>query len=266
MAALIVTAPGGARLAAMTHPADGPVGVLIVPGAPQTRAGAHRGFVTLARAVAAQGHPVLRIDRRGLGDSDGDDPGFHAIGGDLAAAAAALRATFPAVRRVIGLGLCDGAAALALAPGGFDALVLLNPWLADGDRMGDLPPAAAIRSRYRDRLLKPRHWLRLLRGEVELRGILRGVGRAAQGDARSQTAQQVADRLASFPGRVLVVLAGADATAQAFAQQWHGPTFSRARRRGSVAMVTVPGATHTFARPDHAAALDRIVTEFAAQC
>jgi exosortase A-associated hydrolase 1 len=263
---LILTAPDGVRLAAMAHPGDAAVGVLVVPGAPQTRAGAHRGFVALATALSARGHPVLRFDRRGLGDSDGEDPGFRAIGPDIAAAGAALRAAFPTVRRVIGLGLCDGAAALALDPRGFDALALLNPWLADGDRMGDLPPVAAIRARYRDRLLQPRHWLRLLRGGVRLGALARGVQRAAQGDGVTQTAVRIAGRLADFPGPTLIALAGADATAQAFAQQWRGPMFEQARRRAAVELVTVAGAGHTFARPEHAAALAGSVTAFAARC
>lgn len=263
---LIVTAPDGAALAAMANPADGATGVLIIPGAPQTRVGAHRGFVGLADALAAAGHPVLRIDRRGLGDSDGDDPGFAAIGPDIAAAQQALRGAFPAVRQVIGIGLCDGATALALAPDGLDALVLLNPWLADGTRMGDLPPAAALRARYRDRLLSPRHWLRLLRGEVRLSALGRGLGRAAQGDPPTRTETALARSLAAFPGPVLVVLAGADATAHAFAARWQGEAFSPARRSGRVRLATIPGATHTFARPDHAAELARHVVEFATRC
>lgn len=263
---LIITAPDGCRLAGMAHTGAGPVGVLIVPGAPQTRVGAHRGFVALAGALAARGHPVLRFDRRGLGDSDGEDPGFRGIGPDIAAAGAALRAAFPHVRRVIGLGLCDGAAALALNPGGCDALALLNPWLADSDRMGDLPPAAAIRTRYRDRLRQPRQWLRLLSGEVRLGALLRGLRRAASGDTPTRTALAMAERLAAFPGPVMIALAGADATAQAFARQWHGAIFERARRRGSAQLVTIPGAGHTFAGQQDAAALTAAVTRFAARC
>lgn len=263
---LIVTAPDGAALAAVAHPADGATGVLIIPGAPQTRLGAHRGFVQLADTLAKAGHPVLRLDRRGLGDSDGQDPGFAAIGTDIAAAQLALRHAFPAVRRVIGVGLCDGATALALEPGGLEALVLLNPWLADGARMGDLPPAAALRARYRDRLLSPRHWLRLLRGEVWLAALGRGLRRAAQGDPVSRTEAALARSLAAFPGSVLVVLGGADATAQAFAARWQGATFAPARRSGRVSLATIPGATHTFARPDHAADLARRVVEFAGRC
>lgn len=250
----------------MAHPADGGVGVLLVPGAPQTRAGAHRGFVALACALAAAGHPVVRFDRRGLGDSEGEDPGFQAIGADIAAARAALLAHFPAVERVIGLGLCDGAAALALDPACFDALMLLNPWLADSDRMGDLPPAAAIRARYGERLCQPRQWLRLLTGEIRLAALLRGLRRMASGDARSSTADRIAGQLAAFPGPLLIVLAAADATAQVFAQQWHSPAYAQARHRESARLVSVPGAGHTFARLGDAATLARAVVGFAARC
>ncbi len=263
---LIIRSADGVLLAAMAHPAAGDVGVLIVPGAPQTRVGPHRSFVQLAEALAAAGHPVLRLDRRGLGDSGGEDPGFAAIGPDIAAAHHALRAAFPAVSRTVGLGLCDGAAALALAPGALDALVLLNPWLADGARMGDLPPPAALRARYRQRILQPRQWLRLLGGEVRLSALARGLGRAARAEAPGRTARAMADALATFAGPVLVVLAGADATAQAFAAQWRGAGFARARQRGSVEVAHIPGASHSFARPEHAAALARRVVDFVGRC
>ncbi|MFN3287322.1 MAG: hypothetical protein ACK40H_02645, partial [Sphingomonadaceae bacterium] len=76
----------------------------------------------------------------------------------------------------------------------------------------------------------------------------------------------LARSLAAYSGLVLVVLAGADATAHAFAARWQGEAFSPARRSGRVRLATIPGATHTFARPDHAAELARHVVEFATRC
>ena len=47
-------------------PADAEqTGVVIIVGGPQYRAGSHRQFVHLARALAGAGHPVLRFDVRG---------------------------------------------------------------------------------------------------------------------------------------------------------------------------------------------------------
>ena len=47
------------------------LGVIVVVGGPQYRAGSHRQFVLLARALADAGHAVLRLDVRGMGDSTG---------------------------------------------------------------------------------------------------------------------------------------------------------------------------------------------------
>ena len=53
---------------------DKKTGVVIVVGGAQSRVGSHRMFVTLARGLAELGCTVLRFDRRGMGDSGGDDP------------------------------------------------------------------------------------------------------------------------------------------------------------------------------------------------
>lgn len=257
---------GPDRLAGMAHPAAGPVGVLVVAGGPQTRVGSHRGFVTLADRLAAAGHPVLRFDRRGLGDSDGDDPGFRAIGPDIAAARAALLAAFPHVRRVVGFGLCDGAAALALDPDAFDALILANPWTIDADRAPALPPRAAVAARYRARALDPRRWAALLTGRVDLGKAVRGLIHVARPEPPSATVAAMAANLARFTGPVLVPLAGADATAQAFAAWWDKPLFAPARAHGRVRVVEIAAATHTFARPEAAAALATAALAFAAAC
>jgi len=258
-----IAAPG-ALLAGAMFVADGPIGALIVSGAPQGRFGAHRGFVTLARALAEAGTTTLRFDRRGIGDSDGTDPGFAHIAPDIAAARAALHTAHPALTRTIGIGLCDGAAALALDPGGFDALILLNPWTLDANEAGALPPKAAVAARYRARLASPAAWWRLLRGGVNLRKVVRGLFSLAHTDAPSITATRMARALAAFPGPVLILLAERDNTAQAFAALWRAPLFAPVRAHGRVAVACMPGATHTFAGDE--AELARRCTAFVAQC
>ncbi len=47
------------------------VGVAIIVGGPQYRAGSHRQFILLARRLAHAGIPALRFDYRGMGDSPG---------------------------------------------------------------------------------------------------------------------------------------------------------------------------------------------------
>src|SRR5262245_48200607 len=71
-----------------THAAS--TAVLIVVGGPQYRAGSHRQFVQLARALARGGHAVLRFDCRGMGDSSGELLDFEGIAQDIDAAIGAL--------------------------------------------------------------------------------------------------------------------------------------------------------------------------------
>jgi uncharacterized protein len=62
------------------------VGVLIVTGGPQYRAGSHRQFTLLARRLAADGYDSLRFDVRGMGDSTGEPRSFTELDDDIDAA------------------------------------------------------------------------------------------------------------------------------------------------------------------------------------
>src|SRR3954449_9197702 len=123
----------GAALGATLDEAAGVTGVLMVTGGTQTRIGSHRMYERLAKRLAEAGFPCLRYDRRGVGDSEGEDPDWRDSGPDIAAAASAFRCECPQVDRVIGFGLCDGASALAFhgAAARLHGLVLLNPWLVE---------------------------------------------------------------------------------------------------------------------------------------
>ena len=124
----------GDRLVGVVGAGHRDLGVVIVVGGPQYRAGSHRQFVLLARHLAAQGFPVLRFDVRGMGDSEGAQRPFDALTPDIAAAIAALQSQQPQVRRVVLWGLCDGASAALLylherPDPRVQGLVLLNPWV-----------------------------------------------------------------------------------------------------------------------------------------
>lgn len=246
-----------ATLAGMAHPADGTTGVVIVTGGVQTRAGSHRGFVDLADRLAAAGHPVLRFDRRGVGDSDGNDPGFRDSAPDLAAALAAFRASFPQLERMVGWGLCDGASALALhgAALELDGVILANPWTRDSNESADLPPRAAVAARYRERLTDPGEWLRVVRGGIDWRKAARGLLRVACPEPTPELARAMADGLQRFDCPVLILLAQRDATAQAFAALWKSAAFGRMRARRDIEIATIADATHTFARAPEAHAM-----------
>lgn len=241
----------GATCAATLDEADGWHGLLIVSGGNEVRSGAHRGMARLAAAVAAAGHPVLRFDRRGVGDSEGENEGFEGSGADISAALALLRAECPHLTRVTAFGNCDAATALVLhhAAGGGDALLLANPWTIDGPTVEDeasaLPPPAAIRARYAAKLRDPREWLRLLRGGVDLDKLLRGLRSASAVPEASGLAARLAAAMVRIECPATVLLARRDGTAQAFEAAWQSSAFAEARAKAKV--EAIDSGSHGFA-------------------
>lgn len=211
----------GSPLAGTLDSAPGNTGLLIVSGGNEVRSGAFSGQAQLAARVAAAGHPVFRFDRRGVGDSAGENRGFRHSTPDIAAALATFRAHAPALTLVVGFGNCDAASALMLAGGAdCDALVLSNPWTIE-DAANDTPPPEAVRARYLDKLKRPSEIMRLLGGGVDLRKLARGLKQAAKpAAAPSSLAEEMRVGMAGFRGEVRFVLAMSDRTAQAFESQW----------------------------------------------
>ncbi|KQT33511.1 alpha/beta hydrolase [Sphingomonas sp. Leaf412] len=226
----------------------GDTGLLIVSGGNEIRAGAHRGMALLAARLAADNIPVLRYDRRGVGDSPGANVGQPEARADLAAALAAFRAE-AGVARVVGFGNCDAATLLAIEGRalGIDAVVLANPWT--GDERDALPPAAAIRAGYAAKLRRPDEWRRLLSGGVDLAKFARGLAKLARGAPPPPLAPRVVRAIDAWGDAATVVLAAHDATAIAFAA---------ARGPGGAATI-VPTASHSFARANDAAALEAAI-------
>lgn len=231
----------GATLFGTFDDAPGATGLLIVSGGNEIRIGAHRGMAWLAAQIADAGHPVLRYDRRGIGDSEGDNGGFESAGPDLAAAIAVFRDA--GVTRIVGFGNCDAASTLALN-GGVDALVLANPWVIGTS--DDLPPAAAIRARYAERLRDPAALRRLVSGGVDMAKLARGVGRLLPGRrSEASLAMRIAAGLKAFEGPITILLAERDNTAIAFADAWRAPAFARVREHAR--LESLRSASHSFA-------------------
>jgi exosortase A-associated hydrolase 1 len=245
MRELIAFDCAGETLLGTLDRAEGDTGLLIVSGGNEVRMGAHRGMAWLAGKLAERGVSVFRFDRRGIGDSTGENRGYASSGPDIAAAAAAFRSALPTMRRVVAFGNCDAATALALFGEGFDALILTNPWVVEPT--GDLPPAAAIEARYKERLRDPREWLRLMRGGVDLRKLAHGLRSILQ--SKVKKTGTLADRFfAALPRSAAVILAERDATAQAF-------TAEAQRRRWRGTIHRIPTASHSFARTSDGEAL-----------
>jgi len=249
MRRLIEFACAGDTLVGTLDEAPGTTGLLIVSGGNEIRAGAHRGMASLARRLAAAGTPVFRFDRRGVGDSSGENRGYAESAPDIAAAAATFCAE-TRIRRLVGFGNCDAATALALfhQASGIDALILANPWVAD--QPDDLPPAEAIRARYAQRLRDPREWLRVLRGGVKISNVIRGLKKIS--DSGSQQSNDLAEelfaRLAVDPSPITVLLAARDNTATAFRSAWNAAETPALREH--VRIETLDSASHSFAGAD----------------
>ncbi len=238
---------GSLHLAGTLDTAPGRTGLLIVSGGNEIRAGAFGGQADLAARIARTGFPVFRFDRRGVGDSEGENRGFRHSAKDIAAALDAFRAMAPQLSRVVAFGNCDAASALMLAGGaGADGLVLSNPWTIATPENGatfDAPPPAAIRARYAEKLKNPGDIMRLVSGGVNLGKLARGMVRALRPPLPpSSLAQDMAAGLASFTGPVRILLATADRTAQVFEAAWDkaDPRISRC-----------PGAGHAYVEPEH---------------
>lgn len=248
---LTIPCEGGWIVATIDGPAGATRGWVFVTGGSQTRVGPHRLYERLAVTLAARGEAVIRFDRRGVGDSPGDDAGYAAAGPEIASAASALRAAFPPLAEVRGFGLCDGATALALfgPANGIVRPVLANPWVVEP--ADDLPPAAAIRGHYRERLRDRGAWLRLARGGVDIRRLIRGLRRSAQVE-QPRLAAAVAARLT--PG-TQVVLAEGDGTARAFADAWR-----RLPDAPAIDPISISTPSHSFATPQAFAQLAAALT------
>lgn len=238
---------GKHTLAGTLDTAPGQTGLLIVSGGNEIRSGAFSGQTWLARAIAQSGFPVFRFDRRGVGDSEGENRGFRATDKDIASARDAFLALAPEVERVIAFGNCDAASALMLNTKiGFDGLVLANPWTIEDDGADSAAslPATAIRDRYRQKLKDPSEIKRLLSGGVDLSKLAKGLFQASRGETtiKSTLAHEMHAGLEAFEKPVAILLASADRTAQVFEENWDSddPRIERCE-----------GAGHAFVEPEH---------------
>lgn len=249
----------GERLVGILHRPERPraTAVAIVVGGPQYRVGAHRSFLRLARALATGGHAVLRFDCRGMGDSEGAHPGFTGSGPDIAAAVATLLDAVPEARRVVLFGLCDGATAAALHAGRdprIAGLVLLNPWVRNEQGY----EAVLLRHYYTRRLFERDFWRRLFAGRVAMtdfpallaRVLGRRLGRGRNKDAPATLARRMADALAAFKGRVLLLSSEQDLTAREFEDAMAAlPDWPALLARPDMRRVRLPGADHSLSGP-----------------
>lgn len=244
---------GGYALGATLDEAEGPTGVLMVTGGTQTRIGSHRMYERLAKRLSEAGFPCLRYDRRGVGDSEGEESDWRDSGPDIEVAAAGLRRECPHIERLIGFGLCDGASALAFhgADAGLGGLILLNPWLVEA-QAGTLAPAA-VKAHYRQRLLSLHGWKKLLSGSFSYRKLFKGL-KSLAAKQPSTLAEEVAAALDLHKLPLELILTSRDGTAIAAEAEWNGPAYHRIRA-ANPAPQRIDSDSHTCARPGDEEAL-----------
>ncbi|MFC4292768.1 hydrolase 1, exosortase A system-associated [Sphingorhabdus arenilitoris] len=255
--------------------APGDIGLLIVSGGNEIRCGAHGGQAQLAAQVAALGHPVLRYDRRGIGDSEGSNSGFMDSRADIAAAIAAFRREAPALDRIIAFGNCDAASALALFHDGqLDGLILANPWVIEEEQQDDgeaadtptKPSAAAIRARYWDRIKNPRSLIDLFTGKIDLKKLVGGLMKAAKKDQPTGLAIQIAAQFSQSDVPVHLLIAKRDTTAMAFMGAWNSDVFNAARGKENIRLSATDSTSHSFASDaDKKLLLSKILEEIGSE-
>lgn len=244
------------RLAATLDDAPGTTGLLIVSGGNEIRAGSHANQARLAAWCADQGHPCLRYDRPGTGDSEGVNRGYLQGGDPLKAALAAFRAACPGLTEIVAFGNCD-AASLLIHSGaelGADALMLANPWLiepadenAPDSSVPVLPSSAAIRARYLARLRNPVRLLKdLLGGGIDLRKLAAGLARLRQTETPSPLALRAATSLETLAVPTTILIARGDATAMTFIAAWRSKAFGKARANRQVTIEEHRTSSHSF--------------------
>ena len=244
----------GSTLVGTLNPAPGRTGLLIVSGGNELRSGPWSSQRQIAETAALAGFPAFRFDRRGVGDSEGENTGFANSADDIAAAIAAFRAHVPTLKQIVAFGNCDAASALMLNHGmGIDAMVLANPWTFEPEpeaepHSGAQPqsasltmPPSVLRQHYLRRLASPAALWRLLTGKVNLALLAASLTEAARRNAPpGMLAARMAVGLKRFHGPATILLAGNDRTAQAFLAQWD---------RSDPRVRICPGASHSFVEP-----------------
>jgi exosortase A-associated hydrolase 1 len=232
-------------------------GIVVVVGGPQYRVGSHRQFVSMSRGFAAAGFPVLRFDYRGMGDSEGEAPGFDNVGDDIRAAIDAFLHARPELSGVVLLGLCDAASA-SLIYGGSDervaGMLLLNPWV----RTPVGQAKANLQHYYAKRLLQRSFWEKVLSGHGEMRASLRDLWSSwrssrsiAAVGALPSFVERMARGLAEVQRPIMVILSERDLTAREYEDLCRSsPDWAELVQRKNVETVAVPAADHTFSSSD----------------
>ncbi len=263
--AAVFTSKGQTLISILARPeTPKDIGVVVIVGGPQYRAGSHRQFVLLARRLAERGFPVLRFDSRGMGDSSGAPRGFESLSADIGAAMDALHQHCPKLSKVVLWGLCDGASAALLychetSDARVGGLCLLNPWVRSDVALA----RTHVKHYYARRVTERAVWAKLWRGKVSagaLTGLVRNLRLAVAGARRPASLQltppltppltfqsRMAAAWRQFQPKILLLLSADDYTAKEFLEHVGiEAAWANALNHPRLQRHDVAGADHTF--------------------
>jgi dienelactone hydrolase len=246
-------------------------GILLLNAGAIHHIGPNRMYVPLARRWASRGHVVIRLDLPGLGDSRvragrWENDVYHDPALQEVSAAITLLRREPGVRTVHATGLCSGgyyAFKAALSDPRVDGVIPINQpiWFwREGMSLDVAPAAIASKSkRFASSASDPAKWLKILRGQTDVRPIVRIVARRAVAVAVNR-ARAVSRRVGiALPNDIpteleAVVKRGVDlrfvyATDEAgliLLRGEAGPTLDRLVASGGIKLELIEGPDHTF--------------------
>lgn len=231
-------------------------GVLIIVGGPQYRIGSHRQFLLLARALSARQIATMRFDVRGMGDAEGDAPGFQSLDADIRAAIDCFFANCPQLQRVVLWGLCDAASAAVFYAHNdprVQGLVLLNPWIFTQQGAAK----TYLKHYYLKRLLNQDFWKKFLTCQLDYANSFASLlnflhmARSARQTAKIANGLPLPVRLReclrSFCYPVLLILSGRDLTASEFTETTGSdPQWRALLQEERISTLNFTAADHTF--------------------
>jgi len=234
-------------------------GLLIVSGGNEIRSGPHGSMGRLAHFLCEHGYPVFRFDRRGVGDSEGQNRGFSDAQDDLQAACNIFRQQ-SGCKHILALGNCDAATGLVLSALSMklDGIILTNPWVIDtkdNEPDGPAHTPASVRAYYKKRLLDPGAIKRLITGQISFGKLRQGLAKLGQEYHISHLGEDFRAALGAAADEGIdthILTASADNTALAFLADWNSTEYDGLRSHKSISLIERDSASHSFASAEDA--------------
>jgi pimeloyl-ACP methyl ester carboxylesterase len=242
------------------------------------RVGPSRLYVRVARRLAARGFVVVRLDHRGIGDSDPRSDTKRFFEGAIEEIREAMDDLEAArgIRAFVIMGICSGAD-VAFEMAGRDDRVVGVGLLNGGGLVGHPEWTRYLQGRvYAKRYLgesiyRSNRWVRALTGRIQYRALLaallgktRNVVKGAPTGIERQ-ARALAERfqgLVDRGGRVLMIHSGDDPSIE-FRDVVLGGRLPTLEATGRFRDETIPGADHTFTLLEKQEAVLGIITTWA---